>query len=135
MSNKEPLDAVHRYIDAFNRADVKAMAEAFASSASILDGLPPHSWQGPKAGQQWYRDVIAAGEHEGAGDYSVTIGDPWHVNVTGDSAYVVVPATMKFNVHGKAMTQTGSVYTVALRKVESRWLITAWSWAKGTNSQ
>jgi len=134
MSSTEPLAAVRNYIDAFNRADEKAMAAAFASSASILDGLAPHTWQGPKAGEQWYRDVLVAGEHEGAKDYFVTLGSPWHVNVTGDSAYVVLPATMKFSVHGKQVTQTGSVYTVALRKSGAGWLITAWAWAKGTTS-
>ena len=135
MPNTDPLAAVQDYIKAFNRADMKAMTEAFGSQASILDGLPPHTWQGPGAGEQWYRDVLAAGEHEGATDYSVTLGAPWHVQTTGDSAYVVVPATMTFRVHGKQVTQTGSVYTVALRKSNAGWLITAWAWAKGTNSQ
>jgi ketosteroid isomerase-like protein len=134
MSSTETLDAVRKYIDAFNKADATAMARAFASSAFILDGMAPHTWQGPGAGEQWYRDVLAEGEHVGAKDYFVTLDTPWHVNVTGDSAYVVVPATMKFSVRGKQVTQTGAVYTVALRKVESRWLIAAWAWAKGTNS-
>ena len=134
MSSTDPLVAVRKYIDAFNRADTKTMAEAFANEASILDGLPPHTWQGPKAGEQWYRDVLAAGEHEGAKDYSVTIGEPWHTNVTGDSAYVVVPATMTFTVRGKQVIQTGSIFTVALLKSTAGWLISAWAWDKGMNS-
>jgi len=134
MTFTDPLAAVRNYIDAFNKSDVKAMAEAFADDAFILDGMPPHTWQGARAGERWFSDVLIEGEHVGAKDYVVALGDPWHVTVTGDSAYVVVPTTMKFTVHGKPVTQTGSVYTVALRKVDSRWLITAWAWAKGTNS-
>jgi ketosteroid isomerase-like protein len=134
MSSTEPLTTVKKVIDAFNKGDTKAMAEAFASSVSILDGLAPHTWQGPKAGAQWYRDVLIAGEHEGAKDYFVTLGTPWHVNVTGDSAYVVAPATMRFSLHGKQVTQTGSVFTVVLRKSAEGWRIAAWAWAKGTTS-
>jgi ketosteroid isomerase-like protein len=61
----------------------------------------------------------------------VKLAKPRHVDVTGDRAYVVVPATMTFKVHGKPVTQTGSTFTVALRKLEDGWRITAWAWAKG----
>jgi ketosteroid isomerase-like protein len=128
------MGAVHTFIDAFNRADQKAMAEAFAGSTSILDGLPPYTWQGPKAQERWYKDMLVAGEREGTGNYVVTLGYPWHVNTTSDSAYVVVPATMTFTVRGKKVKQTDSVLTVALRKHPERWLITAWAWSQGTNS-
>ena len=61
----------------------------------------------------------------------MTLGDPLHDNVTGASAYVVVPATMTFEVRGKQVTQTGAIFTVALRKVAEGWRIAAWAWAKG----
>jgi hypothetical protein len=44
---------------------------------------------------------------------------------------VVVPATMTFKVDGKQITQTGAVFTVALRKFIDGWRISAWAWAKG----
>ena len=31
----------------------------------------------------------------------------------------------------RQVTQTGSVHTVALRKVDADWRLTAWAWAKG----
>ena len=127
-----PLAAAHQYICAFNRGDVKAMAATCAVPMSILDGLAPHAWQGPTASEDWYRDVLAAGEREGAAGYRVTLGEPWHVNITGDSAYEVVSATMTFSVHGQQVTQSGSVFTVALRKLAAGWRIAAWAWAKGT---
>jgi ketosteroid isomerase-like protein len=128
----DPMATVHQFADAFNKGDVKAMATMFAVPASILDGLPPHSWQGPTASEDWYRDVMAAGAHEGASGYVVTLGVARHVNVTGDSAYVVVPATMSFKLHGKQVTQSGSVFTLALRMVGTAWRIASWAWAKGT---
>ena len=51
-------------------------------------------------------------------DYFITLEQPLHNNVTGDSAYVVVPATMTFKVRGERVTQTGAVFTVAFRLAE-----------------
>ena len=131
MSTKDPLSAVRQYIEAFNKGDAKAMAAVFAVPGSILDGMAPHVWQGPTATQDWYRDVLIEGEQHGASDYFVTLGEPLHNNITGNAAYVVVPATMTFKVRGKQVTQTGAIFTVALRKVAEGWRIAAWAWAKG----
>ena len=127
-----PMQAVRDYIAGFNKGDVDSMAARCADPMSILDGMAPHVWHGPTASQDWYRDVLIEGEHVGAGDYFVELGEPRHVNITGDSAYVVVPTTMTFKVHGKPITQTGAFFTVALRKLDDGWRIAAWAWAKGT---
>ena len=112
MSTSDPVATVRQYIDGFNKGDPKVMATAFAVPGSILDGMAPHVWQGPTAAEDWYRDVLVEGERHGASDYVVTLGEPLHDNITGDSAYVVVPATMTFKLHGKQVTQTGAVFTV-----------------------
>jgi hypothetical protein len=79
---------------------------------------------GPAASQDWYRDVLITGEGEGASDYFITPGEPWHVIVTGDHAYVAVPTTMSFTVHGKRVKQS----------LAAGWHLAAWAWAwaKGT---
>ena len=115
------MAAVRQYIDGFNNGDTEVMAASFADPGSILDGMAPHVWQGATAAQDWYRDVLIEGKQHGASDYFVTLGEPLHSNVTGDSAYVVVPATMSFKVGGKQVTQTGAVFTVALRKLVEGW--------------
>jgi hypothetical protein len=90
------MAAVRQFIDGFNKGDAKLMAATFAVLGSILDGMAPHVWQGPTAAEDWYRDVLIEGKQHGASDYFVTMGEPLHNNVTDDSAYVVVPATMTF---------------------------------------
>ena len=85
----------------------------------------------PTAILDWYRDVLIKRKQHGVSDYVVTVGVPLHNDVTGDSAYVVVPATMSFQVGGKQVTQSGVVFTVALRKQAEGWRIAAWTWAKG----
>jgi SnoaL-like domain len=131
MSTENPLAAVHQYIDGFNKGDAQLMAATFAVPGSILDGMAPHVWQGPTATQDWYRDVLVEGEQHGASGYLVTLGEALHNKITAESAYVVVPATMTFKVDGKQITQTGAVFTVALRKFIDGWRISAWAWAKG----
>ena len=128
----DPMAAVRKYVDAFNQGDAAGMAMTFAVPGSILDGMAPHVWQGPTATQDWYKDVLVEGKQHGASDYFITLGEPLHNNVTGDSAYVVVPATMTFKLRGEQVTQSGAVFTVALRKLAEGWRIAAWAWAKGT---
>jgi hypothetical protein len=130
----DPMAAVRRYIDAFNRGDANAMAGTCADPMQILDGMAPHVWQGPTATEDWYRDVLTEGEHLGASGYHITLDEPRHVDVTDNHAYVVVPATMRFTLQGKPVTQTGSVFSVALGKVGTEWRLTAWAWAKGSNA-
>ena len=130
----DPMATVRQYIDGFNRGDSKAMAAAFAVPGSILDGMAPHVWQGPTASEDWYRDVLVEGDHVGASGYVVTLGEPRHVNATGDSAYAVVPASMTFNVHRTQVMQSGAIFTVALRKLPEGWRIAAWAWAKGSRA-
>jgi hypothetical protein len=108
------------------------MAATFAKDAAILDGMAPHLWLGPTAAADWYKDVLTEGEHHGAGDYHVTIGEPLHNTVTRDAAYVVVPSTMSSKVNGKQVTHTGAKFVVALRKLADGWRIAAWAWGKGT---
>jgi ketosteroid isomerase-like protein len=129
----DPMVAVRQYVDAFNRGDSKAMAATCADPMQILDGMSPHVWQGATASQDWWKDVLAEGQHLGASAYHIALGQPRHVDVTGDYCYVVVPATMSFQVQGRHVTQTGSLFTVALRKIGPNWRLTAWAWAKGAN--
>ena len=134
MAADDPMATVKQYIDAFNRGDAEAMAAAFAVPGSILDGMAPHVWLGPTASRDWYRDVLIEGEQHGASDYFVTLGEPLHNDTTGQSAYVVVPATMTFKVKGQQVKQTGALFTLALRKLTEGWRIAAWAWAKGTRA-
>ena len=131
MDTSEPLAAISSYIAAFNRGDEAEMASIFIGPGFILDGMAPHVWQGPTASDDWYSDVLAEGEHLGASGYRIALGEPRHVDVNDDYAYVVVPATMSFDLRGTQVTQTGSVFTLALRKISAEWHLTAWAWAKG----
>jgi len=134
MAATDPMSAVRQYVNAFNNGDEEGMAASFAATGSILDGMPPHAWQGATAPKDWYRDVMAESARHGASDYLVELSDPLHNEVTSDHAYVVVPATMTFTLHGSPVRQAGAVLTAALSRFDDGWRLTAWAWTKGTRA-
>ena len=133
-NSDDPMAAVRQYVDALNNGDQKGQAAACADPMQILDVISPHVWQGPTAAEDWWRDTLAAVEHAGASGLHIVLDEPKHVDVNGDYAYVVVPATLTFDLKDKGVTQTGSLWTFALRRVGADWRLTAWAWAKGTSA-
>lgn len=123
------MATVHQFVDGFNKRDLNRAVAACAPSASIIDDFPPHQWEG-SACADWARDLGAASKSAGITNGIVTLGKPWHVNVTGDRAYVVVPATYTYKQHGKPVTESGSVLTAVLKRGSAGWRITAWAWAQ-----
>ena len=122
---------VHQFIGDLNSGDIKGALSACAATSSIVDEFPPYAWQGATACADWARDFDSDNKKNGITDATVTIGPPKHVDVSGDRAYAVVPATFTCKKNGKRMTESGSTFTVALQKVAEGWRITGWAWAKG----
>jgi hypothetical protein len=126
----EPIATVRHYVASFNNGSVDGMTACFASPGSILDGMAPHLWIGPTAASDWYRDVLIEGEHHGATGYTLTLGDIQRNDITGDRAYIIMSAILKFELKGQPM-QTPGLFTVVLKQSGGEWLINAWAWAKG----
>ena len=121
------LATVHQFIDGFNKGDTKTIVAACADQTSILDEFPPHEWHGTGACAKWVSDFDADAKKKGITDGVVTLSKPSHVDITGDLAYVVIPAGYTFKQKG---SEAGSIITLTLQKVQSAWRITGWSWAK-----
>jgi ketosteroid isomerase-like protein len=124
------MATVHQFIDGFNKGDTKTALAACAAPSSIIDEFPPHEWQGATACADWANDFATDSKKNGITDPIVTLGKPRHVDITGDRAYVVVPATYTYKQHGKRVTESGSILTVALQKVADGWRMTGWAWTK-----
>jgi ketosteroid isomerase-like protein len=123
------LATVHQFVDGLNRGDMKTVLATCASPAVIIDDFSPHEWHGPTACADWLSAFDAENKKDGITDGLVTLRAPWHVSVTGDRGYVVVPANYTYKQRGKPVTESGSILTVALKKVAASWRITGWSWA------
>jgi hypothetical protein len=124
------MAAINKFIDGFNRNDKAAASAACAPQASIIDDFAPHEWQGPTACEDWWSALAANDRAAGDTWGRVTLGAPWHFSVTGNRAYVVLPATFVYAEHGKPMSQRNSIFTVTLRKYEVGWRITGWAWSE-----
>jgi hypothetical protein len=127
-ANAELQAPINRFLDSFNKGDVKGAAAAhLATGVSIIDEVPPHVWQGPKAFATWVDDLTKNDKAAGITEEKVTLGDVTREVVSGDTAYVVVAATYSFKQKGVAMTEPAQM-TFALKKAGDAWKISAWTW-------
>jgi ketosteroid isomerase-like protein len=124
------LATVKQYLDYFNKSNEDKAAGLCAPQTIIIDDFPPHEWQGANACSDWWNAYAAFAKNSGITDDHVALGKPWHITVTGDRAYVVVPATYTYNQKGKPITESDSVWTLALQKLAGGWRIAGWAWAQ-----
>jgi hypothetical protein len=126
----EVMKPVHQFTNGFNQGDVKSALAACAAEAYIIDEFPPYLWHGANACSVWADAYEADARKNGITDGVVTLGKPRHVDVSGDQAYVVVPASYAFKQHGKPTKETNALMTLSLQKSAAGWRITAWTWSK-----
>ena len=124
------MTVVRQFVDAFNKGDTMTAAATCAEQTSIIDEFPPYEWHGPGGCSQWFNDYDADAKKNGVSDGAVTLGRPRHIDVTGDRAYVVVPANYTFKQKGKLVKEIGSLLTIALQKSDAGWRISGWTWSK-----
>jgi SnoaL-like protein len=118
---------VHQFIDSFNKGDAKAAEAAHTASVSIIDEVPPHVWQGSGAFKAWAASLDKDAKARGITDQVVTLSDATREEMTGDRAYLVVPAVYSFKQKGAAMKEEAQM-TFSLQKVGAGWKLTGWTW-------
>ncbi|MGC1381883.1 MAG: hypothetical protein WA814_12775 [Candidatus Baltobacteraceae bacterium] len=123
------MATIHQFINGFNRGDEASAVATCAQDASIIDDFPPHEWNRPQACSDWWAALAAYDKEHGMSSGTVALGTPWHLSVTDNRGYVVVPATYSYKQNGKPTVERGSVFTVALRKTSAGWRITGWAWS------
>src|SRR5262245_53095355 len=63
------------------------------SQTSIIDEFPPYVWS---SCGDWIKAFGECNDKSGIGDADAKIGAPWSVDVEGDRAYAVCPATYTY---------------------------------------
>ena len=133
----QPIDPqvmapIRTFVDAFNKGDAAGAAATHATDADlvIIDEVAPFLWRGPQAFQAWAGDLGREGKAQGMTEQKVTLGTPTRMEVSGASAYVIVPSTYSFKQKGVAMRETAQM-TITLKKGSSGWLIHGWAWTGG----
>ena len=119
---------VKKFVDDFNKGDIKGAASTQAKDVAIIDEFPPHAWNGAGAFDKWFADLQADAKAHEQTDQKLTVGKTIRSQVDGDTAYLVVAATFVYKEKGKAMKEPGQI-AVALRKDGDDWKIASWAWA------
>jgi hypothetical protein len=122
------MSVVHQWLDGFNKGDMKSMETACADQTSIIDDFPPYEWHGAGACSKWSADFLAFTQSEQMTDSAVSVGKPWHIDVTADHAYIVAPTTFSFKRKGSPVVERG-VLTFSMQKSAAVWRMTGWAWA------
>ena len=124
------LAPVHQFMDSLNKGDLATGLAACAEETEIIDEFPPYEWHGAGGCKKWADTFAEYVKKNDITEPKVTLGNPRHVEVIGDHAYSVIPATYTSKHGGKPMTEAGATFIVALQKEASGWKITAWTWSK-----
>lgn len=126
---KDVMAVVNRFVDSFNKGDSKAAEALLVPDAPIIDEVPPYVWKGAGSFGAWLNDYDADAKKRGITDGHVTLGKPKHIMVSDKHAYAVIPSDYTYKEKGKTVKQTGSMFTLTLRKDPSGWIISGWSWS------
>ena len=116
------------FFDGFNKGDTAAAGATNAADVTIIDELPPFLWQGPGAFKAWLADLGKYDAALGNTDGHVANGAAAREVVSGDRAYVVVPAVYSFTRKGVAMREPAQ-FTFVLHKDKPGWKIISWTFS------
>ncbi len=131
IAQADPMATVQQFLEAFNKGDVKAAGAACAEDAISIDEFPPYEWHGGNGCLKWMDVYAGDATKNKITDGVVALGKPLHEDVSGDRAYIVVPAKYNFKKDGKPVDENASYLTIALRRGAKGWLIAGWAWTKG----
>ncbi len=124
-----PMKAVRQFVDGLNTNHIPSALAACAPETSIIDEFAPYSWHGAGACAMWAQAFGAEAKKYGITNPVVALGTVKHADMTATHAYVVVPASYTYKVHGKATAEIDATMTFALVKTTG-WHIVAWTWSK-----
>jgi ketosteroid isomerase-like protein len=123
-----PDSVVKKFIDDFNKGDIKGAQSTQADDVAILDEFPPHAWNGAGSWDKWLADLQKDAKAKEQSDQKLVLGKTIRSQTDGDTAYVVMAASFDYKQKGKQMKEPGQM-AFALRKDGDSWKIASWSWA------
>jgi ketosteroid isomerase-like protein len=123
-----PIATVQRFLEAFNKGDLKAAEATHAAEVAITDEFPPFHWRGREGFKAWLADLTEHDAASGITDGHMKIGDTIREETSGDGAYVVLATEYTFKQNGTPMREPAQM-TFALKKEKTGWRIVGWTFA------
>jgi ketosteroid isomerase-like protein len=122
------IATVQRFLEAFNKGDLKAAEATHATEVAIVDEIPPYHWKGREAFKGWLADLTEHDMAHEVTDGSMKLGATIREETSGDAAYVVVATEYGFKEKGTSMRAPAQM-TFALKKDKGLWRIVGWTYA------
>lgn len=110
--------------------DHQAFIAAQQEDAIIVDDFFPYIWKGAGSVQRWSDDERKLLRTKNITQPRITSGKPLRAFSEGGTAYIVIPITYDFLLHGKKASDKGT-FTFVMQHVESGWKISSWSYNGG----
>jgi ketosteroid isomerase-like protein len=123
-----PIATVQRFLEAFNKGDLKAAEATHATEVAIIDEIPPYHWRGREAFKAWLADLTEYDLAQEITDGNMKLGNTIREESGHDAAYVVVATEYGFKQKGTPM-RASSQMTFALKKDKGLWRIVGWTYA------
>lgn len=118
---------ISQFSAALHAGDGKAAKTFLTARTVILDDVAPYYWGGANAFDSWQADLAKASTARGMSEEDAALGAPSRVEVSGDRAYAILPATHTFKMKGRVMREAAQL-TFILAKGPAGWKITSWAW-------
>jgi hypothetical protein len=126
-TRKSLMAIINKVIEASGNFEISAVGDLYTLNATVADEEPPFSWNGPTAGAQWVNAVEKTCKDLKIRKLKGRVG---HISIylqTGESVYVIVPATYSGDIHGDPFEESGA-FTFVFRLVNGKWLIKSQVW-------
>ncbi len=118
---------ISQFSAALHAGDSKAAKTFLTGRTVILDDVAPYYWGGTHAFETWQADLAKASTARGMSEEDAVLGAPTRVEVSGDHAYAILPATHTFKMKGRMMREVAQL-TFTLAKDPAGWKIVSWAW-------
>lgn len=128
---EDATGAVTTFLDRFNAGDIDAFFAAHQDGAVIIDEFAPFTWGGSGSAQRWAGDYAKDAEAKGISGGHMDYGKPIQANSDGNTAYIVLPTTYRFDQKGVKMAGPGSM-TFVMTHVGQDWKIASWTYSGAT---
>jgi hypothetical protein len=103
---------------------------AFGEDAVIIDGIAPYRWTGPNAQARWFSDAEKWVHDFGVENETIVCDRIVHATVVGTHAYVVLYATLFFNLKGGQSGSRPGILTFTFVKQVNEWKVESQAWAR-----
>ncbi len=119
---------ISQFSAALHAGDSKAAKTFLTARTVILDDVAPYYWGGANAFENWQTDLAKASTARGMSEEDAMLGAPTRVEVSGDHAYAILPATHTFKMKGRVMREVAQLTFTLTKDAGGAWKIVSWAW-------